>query len=383
MLCSSRTSTVGVALMLLAACTSHTATGDPLTSPLAPGTAPALHVGGHRLLDGHNRPVLLHGVSRSGTEFRCHPESGIGGAVFDGPSDDASIDAITSWRGINAVRIPLNEDCWLGLQGADPTAAGLIYQVQVEQYVKRLHRHGLVAILDLHWTTGLDDGKYVMCPTATAACQKSMPDAAHAPAFWSSVAEAFKDDLSTVFDVFNEPFPNAAHHMRGGPAWRCWRDGGSRCPGYPFEVAGMQSLVDAVRSTGARNVVMVGGLDWAGDLTGWLAHRPRDRTGNLAASWHTYNYTGCVNPNCWNRQIAPVAKAVPVITGEIGQNDCKTGYVDRLMPWLDAHRISYLAWTWNTWNICKTSPVLISDYDGTPTGYGRGVRDHLARISRS
>ena len=378
MLRSSRKSVVGVALMLLAACTSHPAVGDPVPNPLGSGTAPALHVSGNRLLDAHNRPVVLHGVNRSGTEFRCHPPSGVGGGVFDGPSDDASVAAITSWTGVNAVRVPLNEDCWLGLKGADPTASGPIYQVQVQQFVQRLHRHGLVVILDLHWTSGLDDGKYVMCRSATADCQKSMPDAAHATAFWSSVAQAFKDDLSTLFDVFNEPFPESAHRLTREQSWKCWRNGGSYCPGTSFAVAGMQSLVDAVRAPGA----MVGGVNWSGDLTGWLAHRPRDRTGNLAASWHTYNYTSCIDVRCWNREIAPVAKAVPVITGEIGQNDCRTAFVDRLMPWLDVHRISYLAWTWNAWKICATAPVLISDYQGTPTAFGRGVRAHLARISK-
>ena len=46
------------------------------------------------------------------------------------------------------------------------------------------------------------------------------------------------------------------------------------------------------------------------------------------------------------------------------------------MGWLDAHGASYLAWTWDTWGGC--GPVLITDYNGKPTAYGAGFRDHLA-----
>jgi hypothetical protein len=45
--------------------------------------APRLHVSGNRLVNGHGRPVLLHGVNRSGTEFMCVHGHGI----FDGPAD--------------------------------------------------------------------------------------------------------------------------------------------------------------------------------------------------------------------------------------------------------------------------------------------------------
>ena len=44
--------------------------------------APRLHVSGNRLVNGHGRPVLLHGVDRSGAEFMCVQGHGI----FDGPA---------------------------------------------------------------------------------------------------------------------------------------------------------------------------------------------------------------------------------------------------------------------------------------------------------
>lgn len=49
------------------------------------------------------------------------------------------------------------------------------------------------------------------------------------------------------------------------------------------------------------------------------------------------------------------------------------------MRWFDDRGLSYLGGAWNTWD-CSTGPSLISDYDGTPTPYGIGLRDHLRAL---
>jgi hypothetical protein len=54
------------------------------------------------------------------------------------------------------------------------------------------------------------------------------------------------------------------------------------------------------------------------------------------------------------------------------------------MKWLDAHNTGYLAWTWDAWpDACAKGPVLITDYQGTPTAYGQGFKDHLARLAQT
>jgi hypothetical protein len=55
------------------------------------------------------------------------------------------------------------------------------------------------------------------------------------------------------------------------------------------------------------------------------------------------------------------------------------------MAWADTHGISYLGWAWDAhggWT-CQGGPSLISDYDGTPTAFGRGFRDHLRALARA
>ena len=75
-----------------------------------------------------------------------------------------------------------------------------------------------------------------------------------------------------------------------------------------------------------------------------------------------------------------VAGRFPVVTDELGEDDCAHGFIDRYMKWADARGISYLGWTWNVWN-CRSGPALIKSTDGTPTGFGVGFRDHLRNLA--
>src|SRR5262245_24078155 len=94
------------------------ASGGPPVAAAAPaGAAPSgLHAAGNRIVDGGGQTVRLLGVNRSGAEFACAQ----GWGFFDGPSDAASVQAMAAW-GINAVRLPMNEDCWLGINGVSAT----------------------------------------------------------------------------------------------------------------------------------------------------------------------------------------------------------------------------------------------------------------------
>jgi hypothetical protein len=344
------------------------------TSAPPPGGAPALHVSGNRLADSAGRPVTLRGVNRSGGEFACVQGNGI----FDGPMDATSVSAIKSWHA-TVVRVPFNEDCWLGLPNVKPEYAGATYRSALKSYVDLLHSMGMVAILDLHWNQGAYTGPVAACADVNSTCQKPMTDSAHSVDLWKSVAETFKGDNATIFDLFNEPYLDMAL-TQPTAAWTCWRDGGSACSAISYPVAGMQSLVNAVRDTGATNVLMLGGLSWSNNLSQWLQFKPSDPAGNLVASWHSYNFNTCSAASCWDSQLAPVAAAVPLVAGEIGENDCAGGYVTGLMDWLDRHQASYLGWTWNTWP-CTSGPALITAYDGTPTAFGQAIRAHFLAAS--
>jgi endoglucanase len=362
------------AVVGLAGCVSVSTVPPPADTP-PPAAAPQLHVFGNKLIKTNDTRVVLRGVDRSGTEFECVQGHGI----FDGPSDQASIIAMRTWH-INAVRIPLNEACWDGESYVDPAYAGPTYQHAIETYVKLLNSNGMVAILDLHWTDGLYTGRASQCSSARAVCQKPMPDMS-AIRFWTSVAGAFKGNDAVIFDLFNEPYPEIADHGNETEGWQCWLHGGN-CAGISYRVAGMQSLVNAVRSTGANNVIMLSGLDWANDLTQWLSYLPSDPDHNLVASWHSYNHNVCNTMSCWTSQIAPVIARVPVIAGEIGERGCGDTYVRQVTAWLDSQSTSYLAWAWDVAHgPCVGGSGLISNYNGTPTSRGAYYKVLLQSLS--
>jgi hypothetical protein len=125
---------------------------------------------------------------------------------------------------------------------------------------------------------------------------------------------------------------------------------------------------------------MIAGLNWANDLSGWLANEPDDPLHQLVASVHIYNFTGCDTSGCWNQTIAPVAARVPVVTGELGENDCAGGFINSYMSWADSVGVSYLGWTWDTWN-CSSGPALITSYSGSPTAFGAGLQSHMASLA--
>ena len=245
--------------------------------------------------------------------------------MFSGPTDDASIAAIAAWH-INAVRVPLNEDCWLGINGVKAAYAGANYQAAIRDYVTRLQAHGLNVILDLHWGAP---------GTQLALGQEQAPDADHSPAFWSSVAAAYKGVRGIAFDLFNEP-----HDI----SWSCWRDGCAMPSGW--QAAGEQQLINAVRGAGATQPVIVEGLNWGGDLSAFVANEPSDPAGQLVAGWHIYNFSECNTTSCWDSTIAPVTQHVPVLATEVGENDCAGGFLNTLLPWADSHRVGFVGWAW-------------------------------------
>ena len=343
---------------------------------LWPPTLPLMRVSGALLLNATNDQVILHGVDVSGTEYDCVQGHGI----FVGPADQVSVTAMKNW-GVNAVRLPLNEACWNGESYVNSRDSGRNYQRAIEGYVHLLNDNGISVILDLEWTDGRYTGNSSECSSAEALCLKPMPDAAQSVPFWTSVATVFKNNAEVLFDLFNEPFPDRALPTQAA-AWQCWLHGGRYCsPGIGYPVAGVQTLVNTVRATGATNVVMVAGLAFANNLTQWLRYEPSDPDHNLAASWHSYNYNSCAALACWNAQVAPLTARVPVIAAEIGENDCSDRYITPLMNWLDQRSDSYLAWSWNTASSCAGNEKLISNESGTPTAYGTSVRAHLRALA--
>ena len=153
---SSATST---ATAVIARASSSPSTPAPTPAPVSPspptpvtGTSGpfGLYLSGDHLINSEGQIVELHGVNRAGPVYMCIQGNGI----FDGggPANSsglvlsqtaASVAALAAWH-INIVRIPLNEDCWLGINAAGianwSEDSGQNYIDAIVDYVDLLHR---------------------------------------------------------------------------------------------------------------------------------------------------------------------------------------------------------------------------------------------------
>jgi hypothetical protein len=351
------------------------------------GTTPmsGLHADGGQIKNGSGQVVQIHGLNRSGSEYDCVNAKST--TIFDGKPDDASAKLMATWNA-NAVRVPLNESCWLGINGSPAANSGATYKKAISDYVAILHANNLIPILELHW---------VGPGTTLATLQQPMPDADHTPAFWTDVATTFAADDSLIFEVYNEPFPDSNRDSAAG--WTCWRDGcmanlatkTSTTGNGTYQAAGLQALVTAIRSVaGAKQLILLGGLQYSNALSQWAQYKPTDPLNNLGAAWHIYNYNSCITTTCWAGAPAALGKTTPVVVTELGENDCQGTFVTPLMTWLDTQGMGYLAWSWNAYGACKPATtgvagqpysLITSQTDATPNGgFAQAVRDHFAGL---
>ncbi|MBV9100061.1 MAG: cellulase family glycosylhydrolase [Candidatus Dormibacteraeota bacterium] len=342
-----------------------------LLAALLPGNVRAstlaLHVSGSHFVDGSGNVVQLRGSTRSGAEYACWH-----GNFEDGPWDQTAVDAMAAWH-FNVVRLPLDEACWLGINGL-PAAGGELhgsaaqYQQDVHTYVQEIERDGMYVILD-----NRDAAPGGAAPSLSAV----MADADHAPAFFASLAASFRDDPAVLFDLYNEPnrLPGTDQQQMA-----CVRDGCAVTDPKlgSYQSAGEQSLLDAIRGAGASQVVLESSPSWSADPRYWTQYVVNDPLHQVAATVHPYDVSYWLhNPPQWAAELGAILNAgYPVVATETGSHDCQSAWIDGFMTWADTAGVSYLPFGWQPWGC--TMPSLISDWSGTPTpAYGMAVRVHL------
>lgn len=373
------------------------AQGRGRTPQRAAAAVTGLHRVGNQIRDANDVVLRLRGVNEPSGEYACIYNYGVFNHSANGISDAASAAALASWK-INVVRLPLNESCWLGINGAPAAYSGVTnYQTPVKNYVNTLTAAGIAVILDLHWVG----------PGNTLASQPPnqvpMPDRDHAIAFWQQVASSFKSNTGVIFDLYNEPYP--AGNVDSNAAWTCLRDGSpggvasASCPGSGFNYngAGIPELVQAVRGTGATNLLMLPGVTYTGHLSQWLTYMaPLDS--NIAASVHIYpGGSQCSDLACINTELGPIVQSYPLIADELGQQSCAVDQINPVIDWLESKSQHFLAWQWvvgscdgsdvegNYYGLLFRDPNHPNDASaygsGTPSnGYGTGYKNRLAAL---
>jgi hypothetical protein len=319
-----------------------------------------LTVVGTQILDSKKHPVLLRGVNAASLEWSSNGE----GHILDTVNT-----AIRDWHA-NIVRVPLSQDRWFG-KAPEQKDDGVAYRALVKQVVDACAAQNCYVLLDLHWSDAGEWGQQIG--------QHVMPDA-NSVLFWKDCAKIYKNQPAVLFDLYNEP-----HDV----SWDVWLNGGDvtendRQRGYKktYPAVGMQAMLDAVRSTGAKNVVVAGGLDWAYDMSGFLTGKQlADPKGNgVIYANHSYPFKGDTVEK-WISKMETATKTLPVIVSEFGaalsnrpdqQPDI---WVRRVLQALHDHK-----WNWTAWDLHPAAgPTLISDWNYTPTPtFGTFVKQELA-----
>lgn len=302
-------------------------------------------------------PFSFHGVNRHSLEWGRHNWGGCGG---DGHFTGADFDKIAAW-GVTAVRFPLSQANWLGRR-CDPEA----YAKLVDDAVVQANARGMYAILDLHWSDA--EGR-APCDQGCKSGQQPMPDR-DSISFWDQVSARYADNPGVMFNLYNEP-----HDV----SWSCWRDGGctlfSSTPdpetGRPvrYQAVGMQQLYDVVRSNASSNIIIIGGTDWAYDLSG-IANGYAIKGDNILYDTHIYVQWHNRRSD-WDRHFGYLTATHPVCALEFGSIDCSAHITKKLIDYFDAplgvpaNRMSWTIWSWNVPGECS-QPTVIADWDGTP-----------------
>ncbi len=327
----------------------------------------ALSVRGNKFVDTGNNVVQLRGTNNIGTHYACLTDQrGFGyDPVFAAtPYDLASLQIMHDTWKINCVRISINAGCWLNCCVA-PFTFGAFYQQAILSYIDRINAAGMYAIVNL---------------VNTASGTGEMADTS-ATTFWNNIGPMIKNKPLILIEPYNEP-----HTIL---LWNTWLNGGTEGGLLSYSSVGMQSLINTIRATGCTQPLLLDGMSYAGDFTGFIANIPSDPLNRLGASWHIYSdwpHTSATDiGTIYSEAIRSVASIYPVTMTEFGGAanaaapvTFNQAYYMKLLNFCDGLGIGYLNWAW----VVGPGIDILSDVISyTPSTYGTAYYQHLQRIA--
>lgn len=269
-----------------------------------------LRAEGNRLVDADGQTVILRGLMPSDPAM-LRRKGKFKRLFFDGMADS----------GANVIRLPVHPERW----ERDPD---YLWRY-LDPAVAWNGEIGVYVIIDLHFIGDIGTDRGAQMPDIR------IPSRDFAVEFWQQVAIYFKDTPHVVFEIFNEPAEIPAED---------WR-------------ANAQALVDVIRATGAKQLIIVGGVEYSRDLS-WVLDKPIDDD-NLAYAAHIYPAHSRYN---WDRWFGSVSEKYPVLMTEWGWMESDPGgeqpylvgsqktYGEPFLNYLDQHEIGWVAcWYDDEW----------------------------------
>lgn len=323
----------------------------PLEQPKPENFPPELFVVGNRLRDKEGNEVWLQGVNIASLEWKHQGDNML----------RSTITAINGWKS-NVIRLPMKDTYWFG-QGEGQTDGGQAYRKLIDNLITLVANRGAYLILDLH--------------------HYRAPKQEHI-AFWTDAATRYKNHPAVLFDLLNE-----AHST----SWAVWRNGGyvaerraradednfftdeeRIAARLGFQSPGMQRMLEVVRETGARNVIVAGGLDYAYDLSGILKGYALEEKGGNGIMYASHIYPW---KSDWQGKMLDIAALHPILIGEVGADNRPQPWenpanfvqpetwVPDMLGLIQKHRLNWTGWCFHP----HAGPRMLADWQYTPTPY--------------
>lgn len=231
----------------------------------------------------------------------------------------------------------------------------------IDRGVEWAKKYGLYVILDWHSIGNLKDELYTS-PMYDTTREETFR-------FWRTAASRYRDEPAVaLYELFNEPTVTAENV--GSCTWREWKQL-------------QEQIIDTVRTYNPDAVCLCAGFNWAYDLTP-VATEPIDRP-NIAYVSHPYPMKRSEPwEEQWEQDFGFVADTYPVICTEIGfclEDEpgahipviSTEAYGTHITEYLEKKGISFTVWCFDP----HWGPMLIKDWDFTPTTQGRFFKDYL------
>lgn len=311
-----------------------------------------LKVLGNKLVYADDESVEVHltGMNVCGSEWMGNPDS---------EHVKRSVkEAVYNWDA-NLIRLGVSLNGWWGRYSYIHDG-GEFYRSYIADVIDIVRDTGKYIILDLH------EYNYVSQENAQ---------------FWSEAAEMFGNNPAVLFGLLNEPCGNIT--------WDTWRNGDG---GDNF---GMQPLVELIRSKGAKNILVAGGLSYSGDLRGIVdGYELIDCAPDYDTSKSGYGimYDAHIYPahgdtKTWDSKFGNARRDYPILIGEFGwdpEDSVVVGtdippesdkYHDKWFPeifdWMNddityGSKANWTAWCFHP----SSSPRMLEKYDRNGVSFG-------------
>lgn len=256
---------------------SQTPGKSPTSTSTSTLTSPSAfpHVKGNQIIDASGRSLILHGTHIQ-SQFNTGPWGN--SAKITNALNPSIFNVIRSWN-MNALRIPV---------------AAYMYQMPnymnlLDTIVQQANQAGLYVILANFEDAQAGGGSGVLDQQGLA--------------FWQFAAAHYKNNPMVMFDLINEP-----HY----PDWGTWLNGNGN-------VVGLQTVVNAVRATGARQIIIA---EWNEDGADGFATIGTNviNDPNIVYSMHTYlaalYHSLERTPQGWDSVFGNFSSSHPMYIGE-------------------------------------------------------------------